>query len=99
METTSSSQVPAPPTQSVTTPQTATGLPAGVVIHGAMRPGYETVLTPDALAFVATLVRAFAPRIASLLARRRERQAAFDRGERPDFLAETAHVRAGDWKV
>ena len=57
------------------------------------------VLTPDALAFLAELHRAFDARRLELLARRTARQARFDAGESPDFLAETAAVRAGDWKV
>jgi malate synthase len=55
------------------------------------------LLTEPALAFVADLVRTFRPRVKELLARRAERQARFDKGELPDFLAETADVRAGDW--
>jgi malate synthase A len=37
--------------------------------------------------------------VTELLARRRERQARFDAGERPDFLSETADVRAREWTV
>ena len=57
------------------------------------------ILSADALAFVEELVKRFSGRIEERLAARVERQARFDRGERPDFLAETAEVRAGDWKV
>jgi len=57
------------------------------------------VLTLDALAFLAGLHRAFDARRRELLAARVARQAKFDAGETPDFLAETADVRAGDWKV
>jgi len=57
------------------------------------------VLTPDALAFLAELHRAFDARRLELLARRAARQTRFDAGESPDFLAETAAVRAGDWRV
>src|SRR5580693_6550864 len=71
----------------------------GVALSGPMRPGYEAVLTPDAVAFVADLARTFAPRVTELLARRRERQARFDAGERPDFLAATADVRSREWTV
>lgn len=35
----------------------------------------------------------------ALLAQRAERQAHFDAGEKPDFLAETAAVRDADWTV
>jgi malate synthase A len=67
-------------------------LPAGVALSGAVRTGYETVLTRDALAFVADLTRTFGPRVAELLARRRERTTL-------DFLPETAEVRASEWTV
>jgi malate synthase A len=73
--------------------------PQGVTLKAPVRPQYAPILTSDALAFVADLVRAFRPRVRELLARRRERQARFDAGERPDFLAETADVRAREWTV
>ncbi len=59
----------------------------------------DRVFTPDASAFVTDLVRRFTPRLTELLARRQERQARFDAGERLDFLSETASVRAGDWCI
>ena len=71
----------------------------GVVLSGPLRPGYEAVLTREALSFVADLARTFTPRVAELLARRRERQIRLDAGERPDFLTETADVRSRDWTV
>jgi len=74
-------------------------LPAGMQINASILPGFETVLTPDALALVAKLHRAFEPRRKALLAARVERAKRLDAGERPDFLADTAHIRAGDWKV
>jgi malate synthase len=61
--------------------------------------GAARVLTPSALAFVEDLTRRFRPRIDDLLARRRASQARFNAGARLDFLAETAGVRARDWKV
>jgi malate synthase A len=64
-----------------------------------MRPGYDEVLTPDALAFVADLARRFAPAVARLLERRRERRAGFADGQPPQFLPATAEVRAADWRV
>ncbi len=57
------------------------------------------ILTDEALAFVAELHRRFDRRRCQLLEARDERQRAFDRGELPDFLAETAAIRAGDWSV
>jgi malate synthase len=61
--------------------------------------GGHEILSPEALAFVAELADAFEVRRRGLLARRRERQAQMDRGARPDFLPETASIRAADWKV
>jgi malate synthase len=61
--------------------------------------GADRVLTPAAVSFVEDLTRRFRPRIEELLARRRVTQARFDAGARPDFLAETADVRARDWTI
>ncbi len=74
-------------------------LPDGIEIKGAMRRGYERVLTPEALGFVAALGREFETRRRELLGRRAERQAAFDAGALPDFLPETADIRSGDWRI
>ena len=60
---------------------------------------HEGILTPQAREFVAELTRRFRWRLGKLLERRREMQARFDAGERPRFLAETAHIRAGEWTV
>ena len=74
-------------------------LPAGMQITGEIKPGFERVLTPEALALVAKLSREFEPRRQALLAKRVERAQRLDAGERPDFLPETAHIRNGDWKI
>ena len=71
----------------------------GLVIVGPMSPRYAEILTPDACAFVAELAAKFGPRREQLLARRVERQAEIDAGKMPDFLTETAHIRAGNWQV
>ena len=62
-------------------------------------PGQEHVLTPAALTFLHDLTVAFRPRLSDLLAARRVRQARWDAGDAPDFLPETAHIRAGDWRI
>ena len=61
--------------------------------------GTEKVLSREALAFVESLHRQFNATREQLLARRVERQKAFDAGTLPDFLPETKSVRGGDWKV
>jgi malate synthase len=71
----------------------------GVAIDAPTIPGQELVLTPAALAFVADLARRFGPAIHAALARRTERRVRLAAGETLDFLPETAHVRAGDWRV
>jgi len=70
-----------------------------ITITGPVEGRAKEILTPEALAFVADLHRRFDGRRRELLAARAARQAQFDAGELPDFLAETASVRAGDWKV
>ncbi|EGD01901.1 malate synthase [Burkholderia sp. TJI49] len=74
-------------------------LPQGMAITGEIKPGYEAILTPEALDLVAALHRAFEPRRQALLQARVERTRRLDAGERPDFLADTKAIREGDWKV
>lgn len=74
-------------------------LPAGMQITGEIRPGYEKILSLPALELVAKLARAFEPRRQELLAARVKYAKQLDAGKRPDFLAETKHIRDGDWKI
>ncbi|MEO6022755.1 MAG: malate synthase A [Burkholderiales bacterium] len=78
---------------------TRISFPAGVEITGTITPEYAEILTPDALAFLAKLFRAFGERRQQLLARRAERQTEFDRGIAPNFLKETESIRNGDWTI
>ena len=57
------------------------------------------VLTDEAQGFLAGLQREFDSRRIELLALRAERLERLHAGELPDFLPETADVRAGDWLV
>ena len=75
------------------------GVESGVEIRGPVTPRQETLLSPEALAFFASLHREFNPRRLELLSARIERQRAIDRGEMPDFFNETAAIRDGEWKV
>ncbi len=74
-------------------------LPQGIEIRAPLKPGFDAILTAEALALVAKLHRSFNPRRKELLAKRVERARRLDAGERPDFLAETKHIRDGDWKI
>ncbi|MCC6869248.1 MAG: malate synthase A [Burkholderiales bacterium] len=69
----------------------------GIVITGPITPDYAQILTPEALAFVARLVRAFGPRRTELMAARAARQKEFDAGKLPDFLASTQAIRESQW--
>ncbi len=64
---------------------------------GPMPSHFQTILTPEALSFVAKLTRQFAGTIDALLAARQARQAEFDKGVLPNFLPETRQIREGEW--
>jgi len=74
-------------------------LPAGVEIRAPALSEAARVLTPEALSFVAKLHRAFESRRQDLLALRAARQREFDAGKFPDFIPETAPLRAKEWTI
>ena len=71
----------------------------GIHFTAPQSPSSAELLTPEAIAFLATLQRAFNARRKELLAARVARQARIDAGERPDFLPETRHIREADWTI
>ena len=75
-----------------------TGVPASITVLGAMKPGYDKILTADALQFLADLERRFGPSRLKLLQARLAMQARIDYGWLPDFLPETRSIRDGDWE-
>ena len=70
-----------------------------IEIRGPVNTEFESILTPDALNFVAELCRRFAKPREELLAKRHARAREFNAGRLPDFLPETAEIRNSDWKV
>jgi malate synthase A len=80
-------------------PWIPSALVPGVDLRGPFPLGAERVLTPEAVAFVADLVRRFHWRIDELLAARAQKQAQWDQGWRPSFLQDTAAIRQGAWSV
>jgi malate synthase len=72
---------------------------ATLKIQGPDVPAAAQVLTPAALGLVGMLQRRFGARRRELLARRATRQEEIAAGALPDFLAATANVRAGSWKI
>jgi malate synthase len=76
-----------------------TELAPGVEVVGPPVPGSDRILTTSAAAFLGDLERRFRDERAALLRRREDRHARIAAGERPDFLAETADIRAATWRV
>ncbi len=74
-------------------------LPAGMQITGDIKPGFDAILSPEALALVAKLARAFEPRRLELMAERVTVAKRLDAGGTLDFLPTTKHIREGDWKI
>jgi len=72
---------------------------AGLTILGPIKPGYEEILTPEALAFVAELEGRFDDERKRLLEVRARRQALIAAGQKPDFLPETQAIRDADWTI
>jgi malate synthase len=72
------------------------GLPTGVELRGDAD---STILSGDALDFVAGLQRAFGGRREELLAARAARQQRLLDGDLPDFPEETREVRESEWQV
>jgi malate synthase len=77
----------------------ATDLTLGAHITGAIRPGYEDILSRAAVEFVADLTRRFGDRVTELLDARAVRQRELDKGSLPDFLPETRGIRESQWQV
>jgi malate synthase len=68
-------------------------------LRGTVEPGFDEVLTADALGFVEELQRRFGPTRDRLLEARAQRRDDLARGGSLDFLEETREVREGDWQV
>jgi malate synthase len=71
----------------------------GIEIRGPVTDAFSQILTPAALQLLAKMARRFEARRRELLARRVERQRDLDAGRFPDFLPETAAIRAEEWTV
>ncbi len=72
----------------------------GIEIRGDIPPEFEEILSREAVDFLAGLARQFTVRRDELLQQRETRQVAIDQGQMPDFLPETAHIRADrSWQV
>ena len=79
--------------------QATTRYAGGIEIIAPVLPEFTEILTPEAMDFVAKLARTFEGRRADLLQRRVQRQTELDAGKLPDFLPETASIRASAWTI
>ena len=70
----------------------------GIEVAG-QAPGQASLLTTEAVAFLAGLHRRFESTRQLRLAARQARQAEFDAGALPDFRADTRAIRESDWRV
>ncbi len=70
-----------------------------IQIRGPKVEGFDRILTPEALRFVAGIHRKFNPTREQLLRRRQERQRELDAGALPEFLPSTRPVRESEWKI
>lgn len=71
-----------------------------ITLTAPLKPGFETILTADALAFLEQLHRRFDAKRRKHLAAREALQAKLDSGDATlDFLADTASIRGGNWKI
>ena len=72
---------------------------AGLELPGGIEPGFDEVLTPDALEFVGELEHEFGARRRQLLEARAERRRRLRAGARLEFLSDTREIRDSDWTV
>ncbi|MEJ1154970.1 malate synthase A [Microbacterium marmarense] len=85
----------APETNSIPTTTTAS-----IQILGEMRPRYDEILTPEAVAFLAALHHRFSGRRHDRLADRMRRRYEIGNGHDPRFRDDTAHIREdAEWQV
>ncbi len=77
----------------------ASGAPDPGITVAAHASRHASLLTREALTFLARLHRSFEQRRQTLLRARQERQQSFDAGALPDFPAETADLRAEPWQI
>jgi malate synthase len=70
-----------------------------IEVVGALNAQYDEILTAEALLFIEQLERNFGERRVKLLQYRQKRQEEINRGQLPDFLPETLHIRQSEWTI
>lgn len=89
-----------PQTLTPTSPEAVTEHGARLEVIGALEPGFDTILTPDALTFVSELHRLFSGTRHDRLADRMRKRYEIGNGRDPKFRDDTAHIREDNsWRV
>lgn len=70
-----------------------------ISIKKGLEARYTEILSPAAMEFLLQLHRRFNAKRKVLLELREKKQQDIENGKEPNFLAETAEIRNGDWKV
>jgi malate synthase len=71
----------------------------GIKVTGELRPGFDEMLSSEALQFLEQLERRFGDKRKELLHNREKQQERINGGELPRFLPETESIRQSEWKV
>ena len=74
-------------------------VPDGIELTRPIDADSADILSAEACAFVADLVRLFRPRVEECLAARAERRLSWRAGDPPSFLEETRPIREAEWTV
>lgn len=72
---------------------------SNIQVKGVVKPGYEKVLTSEALEFIGYLHDQYNQKRKSLLNQRDVRQEKLDAGEFPTLLESTKHIRESEWQI
>ncbi len=70
-----------------------------ITVTQPIEESHQSILTPDAIKFLKALHLKFNDKRKILLQKRVERQQRINRGELPNFLDETKHLRESNWKA
>jgi len=68
-------------------------------LAGVSEAQYRELLSPEAVLFLEGVGHEFGPHVRAVLQARIQRQHEVDAGAMPDFLPETACIRAADWRI
>jgi malate synthase len=77
----------------------AIGRPEPLRVGTPARADSQSILSPEALEFLAALTQRFGARVTELLGAREQRKLRVQAGEPPDFLPATRKIRESEWRI